>query len=240
MYVLVDRQLMAITHKHHDRAVLADLSWIECVNAGATVPLSNVRVWQTEFTATELKKIYHNATGAELKGYGTGLAQAVFEMARRLPESVVKAEEARAQRLCIMDGDKACYQYAPGQMTPMQHVGLFEPPALKCERVEAEELRAASTAAHYTPAPGGGTGPEGTRVNGAVTTPHAAAPRAGGTRETIFRVADEMWAQLNNTTDIKKVLEMRKQCMTVLESDHGIKKTTSSTALGDWQKQRLS
>jgi hypothetical protein len=236
MYVLVDRQLMAITHKHHDRSVLADLCWIECTNAGATVPLSNVRVWN-EFTAAELKKIYKNATGAELQGYGTGLAQAVFEMARRLPESVVNAEEVHAQRLCIHDGDKSCYQYAPGQMKPKEHVGLFEPEPLKCERVEAEELRAVNSSPHYNPA-GAGTGhipPQGT-----VTTRGPVAPRAGGTRETIFRVADEMWKEINNTTDIKKVLEMRKQCMVVLESDYGIKKTTSSTALGDWQKQRLS
>jgi hypothetical protein len=242
MYVLVDRGLMAITHKHRDRAVLANLAWIECTNNAATVPLGNVKLW-AEFTPLELKKIYKNATGADLQGYGTALAQAVSDMAKRLPESVVNAEEVAAQRLCVMDGDRSCYQYAPGAMVPAQHVGLFEPDPLKCERVEAEELRAASSRPAYNvPAPsaGGGTGPASTAASTSGAPAAPAAPRPGGSRETIFRVADEMWQAAGSPSDVKRVLELRKQIMIVLETEHSIKKTTSSTALGDWQKTRLS
>lgn len=49
-----------------------------------------------------------------------------------------------------------------------------------------------------------------------------------------------MWEQAGKPADLKVVLELRKQIMIVLENEHSIKKTTSSTALGDWQKTRLS
>lgn len=235
MYVLIDRQQMAITHKHHDRAVLAKLSWIECTNAGATFPLTSARNFAQEFTPLELKLIYKNATGADLQGF-SGCAQAVFEAAKRMPESVVNAEEVFAQAACIMDGDKSCYQYAPGQKTPIIHTGLFVPDAIQIPRVEAEELLARASTS-YAPAHGTGvtTGEPGT----ATAQRAPSAPRQGGNREIIYKVADDMWAAAGSPTNVAVVLNLRKQMMVELEANHGIKKTTSSTALGDWMKARL-
>lgn len=239
MYVLVDREQMAITHKHHDRSVLADLSWIECTGAGVQVSLTSVRIW-TEFTAAELKRIYKNATGVDLQGYGTSLAQAVFDLARRLPESVVNAAELHAQRMCVMDGDKACYSYAPGASKPAIHQGLFEPPPLRAVRVEAEELRCANSANSYQRAPAAPTAPLPPGVSAPVAPQPPREPRAGGVKETVYRIADAMWAEAGSPTGLKDILELRKSMMNVLESEHGIKKTTSSTTLGGWQKERLS
>lgn len=237
MYVLIDRQQMAITHKHHDRAVLAKLAWIECTNNAATVPLSSARAFN-EFTPLELKLMYKNATGGELTGY-SGLANAVYAMANRLPESVVNAEEVFAQALCIRDGDKSCYQYAPGQKTPVIHSGMFVPDAITVERSEPEELLAKSPGVYV---PAHGTAPAGPAF-GTQLQPSAtrapAAPRVGGSRETIFRVADEMWNAAGSPKDTGVVLALRKTMMVELEANHGIKKTTSSTALGDWMKARI-
>lgn len=65
------------------------------------------------------------------------------------------------------------------------------------------------------------------------------APR-GGNRVTIFEVADRMWNDAGAPKDLQTVLQLRKTIMAELEANYAIKKTTSSTALGDWQKLRLN
>lgn len=238
MYILIDRQQMAITHKHRDAAVLRALSWIECTNAGAIMSLSNTRPL-LDFTPQELRLIYQNATGAELKGYANALAQAVLDAAKRMPDTDAVLEEVVAQAACVMDGDKSSFKYVRGAKQPEQLPGLFEADPIKVDRVEAEELRAASG---YSAPAFGGTGhaalPPG--VPPLPSAPRApSAPRTGGSRETIFRVADEMWVAAGSPTGLPTVLALRKQIMVELELNHSIKKTTSSTALGDWQKARV-
>lgn len=248
MYILIDRSVMAITHKHHDREVLAKLSWIECTNAGVTVPLTGVRAF-LDFSNAELKLIYKHGTGADLKGIG-GAAQAVLEMARRLPETQAVLAEVTAQALCISDGDKSCYRYVFGAMKPEELATLYEPNAIQVERCEAEELRASvatTAAAPYVPPIGPNpfahpaAAASSANANAPAPVQRApAAPRVGGTRDTIFRVADEMWTAAGSPNDLPHILSLRKQIMVELEANHSIKKTTSSTALGDWQKQRLT
>lgn len=74
----------------------------------------------------------------------------------------------------------------------------------------------------------------GTRAAGLPTAPR------GGTSFTVFEVADQMWAEAGKPTELPTVLALRKKMMDVLEKDHGIKRTTSSTTLGGWQKARLN
>jgi hypothetical protein len=238
MYILIDRGQMAITHKHADRRVLAHLSWIECTNAGLTMSLTSIRPLQ-DFTTSELKLIYKNATGAELKGYANSLAQAVLDVAKRMPETDAVYEEVAAQAALVQDGDKSHFKYCKGAMKPESVLGLYEPDAISVPRMEAEEARAASGYAGpaFTPAGPASLPPGVPPLPREQRAP--AAPRTGGTRDTIFKVADEMWAAAGSPTALPTVLGLRKQIMQTLESDHAIKKTTSSTALGDWQKSRL-
>lgn len=238
MYILIDLNQMAITHKHSDRRVLAHLSWIECTNAGLTMSLTSIRPLQ-DFTTSELKLLYKNATGAELKGYANALAQAVLDVAKRMPDTDAVLAEAEAQATCVQDGDKSCFKYVRGATKPEGLLGLFEADPIQVPRLETEEARAAAgySAPAFTP-----TGPDQQGANTSVAPREArapSAPRTGGSRETIFRVADEMWVAAGSPTNLPAVLGLRKQIMVELEANHEIKKTTSSTALGDWQKQRL-
>ena len=238
-YVLIDRNQMAITHKHTDRAVLAGLSWIECTAAGVVISLSNTKPL-LDFTPAELRLIYKNATGAELKGYSNTLASAVLAAAKRMPETPAVIAEVQAQVKLIQDGDKSSFKYVFGSMKPEEVVGLFEAPPISIPRVAAEEELAAQG---YAGLNFGGTGPDHpvASTNGAPREPRApSAPRTGGAREVIFRVADEMWAAAGNPTSLPTVLALRKTIMQELETNHDVKKTTSSTALGEWQKQRLA
>lgn len=242
MYILIDRQQMAITHKHRDRVVLNGLAWIECTNAGAVMSLSSIRPLQ-DFTPQELRLLYKNGTGVELKGYANALAQAVLDMAKRMPETDAVLEEVEAQRLCVMDGDKSSFQYVRGAKKPASILGVFEADPIKVERSEPEELRCASGYSAPTPGPtASATLPPGVPpLPTAARAPSApSAPRASGTRDTIYRVADEMWAAAGSPTNMQAVLALRKNIMNVLEAEHGVKKTTSSNTLGDWQKSKLS
>lgn len=67
----------------------------------------------------------------------------------------------------------------------------------------------------------------------------ASAPRSNN-RSLIFEFADLMWNDKGAPKDSATVLALRKTIMTELELRHNIKKTTSSTALGEWQKLRLN
>ena len=66
----------------------------------------------------------------------------------------------------------------------------------------------------------------------------SALPR-GGTRETIWAEADRQWEEAGKPTDTSIILKLRKEIMNVLEAK-GVKRTSSSNELGNWQKFRLS
>lgn len=84
-----------------------------------------------------------------------------------------------------------------------------------------------------------GTGRDRPAANTVAPAKIPSAPRSGN-RVIIFEVADRMWNEAGSPRDLSVVLPLRKTIMAELEANHGIKKTTSSTALGEWQKLRLN
>ena len=84
-----------------------------------------------------------------------------------------------------------------------------------------------------------GTGDDRPAANTVAPARTPSAPRSGN-RVIIFEVADRMWNEAGAPKEASVVLQLRKTIMAELESTHGIKKTTSSTALGEWQKLRLN
>lgn len=63
-------------------------------------------------------------------------------------------------------------------------------------------------------------------------------PKQGTIRDTIFELADRMWLEAGQPSDLKVVRKLRIQMMDELEK-HGVKRTTASVELGQWQKLRL-
>ena len=58
-------------------------------------------------------------------------------------------------------------------------------------------------------------------------------------REKIWAVADRMWEEAGKPIEKGTVLALRKDIMNVLEQD-GVKRTSSSNELGNWQKARIA
>lgn len=64
-------------------------------------------------------------------------------------------------------------------------------------------------------------------------------PPKSGTGLTIWQEADRIWKDAGSPKDPSVVVKLRKDMMDLLEQKHGIKRTTSSTTLGQWMKDRL-
>ena len=64
--------------------------------------------------------------------------------------------------------------------------------------------------------------------------------RASGSKQLIFGLANDAWAEAGKPTDVKEILKLRKQWMDKWEVELGIKRTTASSTLGAWQKELFS
>lgn len=84
----------------------------------------------------------------------------------------------------------------------------------------------------------GGTGRVSTGAAATALTVNGAALR--GNKAVIWAVADAMWEAYGKPMNVERILPLRREMMTELETKHGIKRTSSSTALGEWQKVRLA
>lgn len=63
--------------------------------------------------------------------------------------------------------------------------------------------------------------------------------RKAGLRDLIWKRADELWTAAGKPKDVPTVLKLRKEWMNIMEKE-GVKRTTASSELGTWQKDRLA
>lgn len=246
MYVSIDRENLKFLHKHPDLHVVCNLAWIETPHVALSVTPYDHNSFLRECTDMELKILYRNTTGVDHTGFGGDALRAILaELAERLPVSDVNAFEVERQAAILEDGNHDRYKYVKGSTRPAKQGELFEPEALKAVRSDNEEVIAAAArlrptqpraTATHTPAPASAQ-PRPARPTAAPRTPGA--PRQGGVREKIWEVADRMWDEAGKPTEKSTVLALRKNIMNALEQD-GVKRTSSSNELGNWQKARIA
>jgi len=225
MYVLIDRDRLVFCHKHPEHSVVSNLATIELGHIRATIlPIDSGQAFG-DFTTLELRWLYQNTTGHKFEGFShLHIQELVLGVARALPVSDVNAYEVIRQAISCASDTTGHYFYVKGAFTPAKCSGLFEPDALSAQ-----------------PVPVGGAGPQPAQVHtNAAPMPILAPiePPRKGARAMIFEVADRMWNDAGNPISLVKVLALRKTIMQELETKHDVKKTTSSTALGEWQKTR--
>jgi hypothetical protein len=213
MYVSIDMDLLKFLHKHPSVNVVANLVYIEAPQRTVNViPIDGHTFW--DMTPSEMTALYRNTTGTEPpRG---DLKPMLLALANSLPTSDINAWEVEVQAVYCENNPLLANQsrfYVKGSTRPGFNADLYA---------------------------GGLTGtlPEGQVPIAAPAPVQAAVPREGSVRDTIWKVADEVWEADGKPTDAPTVLQLRKRMMDLLERQ-GVKRTSSSNELGKWQKARI-
>jgi len=218
MYIAIDMDRLAFVHKHPEIKVVANLAFIEAPGSVDIVPVDCQSMLQGA-TETELQKLYLNTTGQETRLHGPQLRAMLLHLADQIPVSDVNPFEVEMQaNKC--NGNHHGLRYVKGSTTPGRPANLWEPPILKANPTDPISIVAPAS-------------PQ--RSESKETT----VPRAGSTRDTIWQVADQLWEEESRPVVPTQVLALRKRIMDTLERQHGVKRTSSSSELGRWQKARI-
>lgn len=239
MHIVIDRQkLKFLPIKHESIHVIGDLVWIEAPQAHVHVmPLGYN--FLSDYTDLELMLLYKNTTGEKPTKVGDQLRNLLEEIAERIPVREVNPFELSKQADLVPEKTGSRYLYDKGKFKPQKMNDLFVLDPVQMPRSENESLIAARPRVR----------PQGPRAPAANTTAAPApaprparaqrGPRQGGVRELVWAVADKMWEAAGKPKETSTVLALRKTMMNVLESDHNVKRTSSSNELGQWQKARI-
>lgn len=239
MNTIIDMDGMRFIYASHNSRLLSSLAQIELIEVGTLVCDATYQGSYARFTDMKLKLLYKNTFGTD-SFFGRGATiQVLMDNAPDLPQVDADPYEALVQANSLAEDDDGFYHYQKGAMVPQVREESFPYEALRLRPPVLGDKPFVPAPKPPAQAPQAPAGP----VSTAASTKVAAAPRepraAGGARPRIFEVADTMWAAAGSPRDMATVLNLRKQMMNALETE-GIKRTTSSTALGEWQKTRLA
>jgi len=223
MYVSLDMQNMRIVHKHSSVNAVCGLVHIELPDVAVNVcPIDMTVKHKTDM---EIKMLFRSCFPGQADHMPVAeMKSKILQFAEEFPVTDLDELEVKRQADSIRDGDKKAYKYVKGSFRASRPAELFADATGDAVRASAT-VPASSAARPVRPA----------------AAPRAAtgAPRASGVREKIWAVADRMWEEAGKPTEKSTVLALRKDIMNALEQD-GVKRTSSSNELGNWQKARIA
>lgn len=223
MYVSLDMQNMKIVHKHSSVNAVCGLVHIELPDVAVNVcPIDMTVKHKTDL---EIKMLFRSCFPGQADHIPVSeMKSKILQFAEEFPVTDLDELEVKRQADSIRDGDKKAYKYVKGSFRASRPAELFADATGDAARASAT-VPASSAARPVRPA----------------AAPRAAtgAPRASGVREKIWAVADRMWEEAGKPTEKSTVLALRKDIMNALEQD-GVKRTSSSNELGNWQKARIA
>lgn len=222
MYVSLDMQNMRIVHKHSSVNAVCGLVHIELPDVAVNVcPIDMTVKHKTDL---EIKLLFRSCFPGQADHMPVSdMKSKILQFAEEFPVTDLDELEVKRQADSIRDGDKKAYKYVKGSFRASRPAELFADATGDAVRASAT-VPASSAARPVRPAaPRAATG----------------APRASGVREKIWAVADSMWEEAGKPTEKNTVLALRKDIMNALEQD-GVKRTSSSNELGNWQKARIT
>lgn len=240
MYILIDGDNMRALAKHPNWQRLHDYGILTCSESSIVLPLDAGEL-KKEFDDVQLQLLYINTTG-NMNGatYARNVVcQILVYYFNKMQETQIgDNSDPQAQWAIRADKQGSCLYSSSGD-NPIVHDG--EAPFFKALPDHAGES-AIEEGAPVTITPGTQPAWRPGRDTSGTTAPssgeRSTAPRASGTRDVIFEVADGMWEDAGKPTDPKVVLALRKEIMNALEQQ-GVKRNTSSNTLGVWQKERI-
>lgn len=250
-YILINRDSMVLLHKHDDPNVLAELAWIECGDdVYHILPLKDSSTFKI-YTNMELITLYRNITTEDEEIWMSRhrLKELIYALCLRLNHTFVDKLELSLQSNYVKSDSREYWKYVKGAKVPTQQPELFGPVSKKVKRCPDEEKlikEGGRLEPLYTQTVGRAVGPKQAAQKDKDYSPVATqrpeknnAPKKGTTKAIIWSVADELWEKEGKPSDKKLVLQIRKRIMDKLESDEGIKRTSASSELGNWQKARI-
>ena len=223
MYVSLDMQNMRIVHKHSSVNAVCGLVHIELPDVAVNVCPIDMTVRHK--TDMEIKMLFRSCFPGQADHMPVAeMKTKILQFAEEFPVTDLDELEVKRQADSIRDGDKKAYKYVKGSFRASRPAELFADATGDAVRAGAT-VPASSAARPVRPA----------------AAPRAAtgSPRASGVREKIWAVADRMWEEAGEPTEKSTVLALRKDIMNALEQD-GVKRTSSSNELGNWQKARIT
>lgn len=214
---------------HPDGSIVSGLAYLEAAHVRDVRIQSTLREgFLSVFTQTELEQLHLSITNHPYTG--SDIIKVIAALCDKFTPPVVNGAELDAQILAVqtkgLSERGVSYRYVFGKQFPSET--LFALP-YKVKALTDAELLAARTrefAAYAPAAPVQSVRPAG-------------APRLSGVTAIVWETADKLWAAAGSPTETPKVLTLRKEIMNVLESEHGVKRNTSSNELGKWHKARV-
>lgn len=242
MFVSIDMDTLEFVHVHPDYETLSAIAWLEMPDRSVTIENTEREHFLVKMTPLELRMLYRNTTAEDITGTPDIV---VREMLATVVETQLKPvfahlTELQAQIEAVEDDLYAGIQwkYALGARRPAKQEELFPLP----QRSRPLDVITAQQAAQRAPQRRKERSATPARVAPANAPQRPTVPkqRMSSVRPTIWAVADAMWQEAGSPKDKAVVLELRKKMMAVLESEKGIKRTSSSNELGNWMKERLT
>lgn len=227
MYISIDLERLVLLHKHPEVNVVCDLVLLEAPDSAICVMPQDDPAFSFPLTDMELGMLYRNTTGDDRDHNRQQLRALVQDLTDRLP--VMDVNPFELDRQIANRKKEEALQYVKGSYLPGKPISVFGQQVEAPKDVDAVIERVAPKEEARPAAPA---------KPPASPQPAPIAP-AGGMRATVWDVADQLWEREGRPTGKSEVLALRKRMMEVLETDHGVKRTSSSNELGKWQKNRI-
>ena len=241
MYILVDGDNMRALAKHPNWQRLHDYGILTCSECSIVLPL-DANELKKEFDDVQLQLLYINTTG-NMDGatYARNVVcKVLVYYFNKMQETQIGENSDPQANWAIENGREGTCLYSNTGVHPTVHDG--DAPYFKTLPDKTGES-AIEDGATVEVTPGTQQAWRPGRDTSSTTAPsnsdRSTAPRASGTRDVIFEVADNMWEAAGKPTDPKVVLALRKEIMNALEQQ-GVKRNTSSNTLGAWKKERIN
>lgn len=248
MKVAIDLDTMRVLHAHRVHDIVHWLVMLESPNSAHVLFDDTERAaFLDGMTTLDLTLLHRNLTGTEFPPGWDDLQrrEAIASVVNSIKPRLVDDAELEAQIEAVLReiqqpvGKAPQFRYVLGAKLPKREDGGLFP--LKAAPLDPKGLAAAAQLAAQrrtlraaTPAPAPAT------PRPAPAQRRAPVASSGGSRPVIWAVADKVWEEAGKPKVVPVVLELRKRMMAILEDEHGVKRSTSSTALGVWMKERLA
>lgn len=233
MYILIDMDRMVVLGKHPDLYALANIAWLSCPDASIDIIPDLDPECIAKYSDLDLRNLYWNITGVESQPMAPEeLIKQVTALTGELPTTRLNPIELENQAAHIpRTGDnpnRHRYRYVPGLNTPKKLAESAVIPSLT--------IKPGKAAPAAPPAP-----PPPATVTAAPKSNAPSLPALGGKqskKQLIWSMADRLWTTEGKPVDKSTVMAIRKRAMDALE-DEGVKRTSASSELGKWQKERI-